>query len=198
MNFLNEKIYNYRLVLASRSPRRQHLLNELGLDYEVLAMDADESYPVGLKDSEIALYLCEKKADEALRLMNNPDFLIITADTIVWHRNRVLSKPVDEDDAKDILSELSGSMHEVITGVCLTSGSKKHAFHEVTKVFFRDLTPDEINFYVNSYKPFDKAGAYGIQEWIGLMGVKRIEGCYFNVMGLPVPRLYEELLLFLQ
>ncbi|MBN1340923.1 MAG: septum formation protein Maf [Bacteroidales bacterium] len=198
MNPLNQELQKYHLILASRSPRRQHLLKELGLDFEIMPVNTDESYPEGLSAEEIAVHLCEKKADAVLPLIEKPGYLLITADTIVCHKNRVLSKPVDTEDARYILSELSGSMHEVITGVCLSSHEKRLIFHEITKVYFNGLTRAQIIFYVDKYKPFDKAGAYGIQEWIGLAGVRRIEGCFFNVMGLPVPRFYNELMAFVQ
>lgn len=187
----------FELLLASKSPRRQYLLKELGLDFEVRTKEVDESFPENLKAQEIPLYLCEKKAnafDEELK----DNTIVITADTIVWlpQTNEVLNKPENFDDAVRMLQLLSGKMHEVYTGVCLKSKSKTKSFYALTKVYFKPLTLQEIEFYINNYQPFDKAGSYGAQDWIGLVAVEKIEGTYFNVMGLPVKELYEELLKF--
>lgn len=185
----------YQLILASKSPRRQYLLKELGLDFEVRTKEVDESFPSGLKAQDIPLYLCEKKAnafDEEL----NDNTVVITADTIVWIDGQVLNKPKNFDDAVRMLRLLSGKMHEVYTGVCLKSKHKMKSFYALTKVYFKTLSQQEIEFYINNYNPFDKAGAYGAQEWIGYIAVEKIEGSYFNVMGLPVKELYEELLKF--
>ncbi len=195
MSFDNLK--KYELLLASKSPRRQYLLKELGLDFEVRTKEVDESFPDNLKAQEIPLYLCEKKAnafDEELK----DNTIVITADTIVWlpQTNEVLNKPENFDDAVRMLQLLSGKMHEVYTGVCLKSKTKKKSFYALTKVYFKPLTQQEIEFYINNYQPFDKAGSYGAQDWIGLVAVEKIEGTYFNVMGLPVKELYEELLKF--
>ena len=195
MSFDNLK--KYELLLASKSPRRQYLLKELGLDFEVRTKEVDESFPDNLKAQEIPLYLCEKKAnafDEELK----DNTIVITADTIVWlpQTNEVLNKPEDFKDAVRMLQLLSGKMHEVYTGVCLKSKNKTKSFSALTKVYFKPLTLQEIEFYINNYKPFDKAGSYGAQDWIGLVAVEKIEGTYFNVMGLPVKELYEELLKF--
>lgn len=180
-----------KLVLASNSPRRRELLSGLGLEYEVRTMQGiDESYPEGLPMEEIPQYISRKKA-AAYTL--EPDELLITADTIVWLDGKVLGKPVDEEDAKQMLRRLSGKTHQVVTGVTLTWADRQHTFASVSKVTFAPLTEDEIDHYVTHFRPLDKAGAYGIQEWIGYIGVTSIEGSYFNVMGLPVQRLYTEM-----
>ena len=187
----------YELLLASKSPRRQYLLKELGLNFDVRTKEVDESFPEHLKAQEIPLYLCEKKAaafDEELK----DNTIVITADTIVWlpETKQVLNKPEDFEDAVRMLKLLSGKMHEVYTGVCLKSKHKTKSFYALTKVYFKPLTLDEIEFYVKNYQPYDKAGSYGAQDWIGLVAVEKIEGTYFNVMGLPMKELYEELLGF--
>lgn len=187
----------YNFILASQSPRRQYLLNELGLQYSILSHEIDEVYPDTLKRGEIALYLSSLKADAFTEEELGAGSILITADTIVWLDDRCIEKPRDEDDAILMLTRLSGRMHSVYTGVCLQSAGKRRMFEVRTDVYFRRLLPEEIEFYVRAYKPLDKAGAYGIQEWIGFIGVSRIDGCYFNVMGLPVQRLYEEIGLFI-
>ena len=194
---LSELAKKYRIILASQSPRRQQLLKELGLDFEVMSVDIDETYPASLKGKDIAIYLSELKA-KAYDFKNlYKNCLIITADTIVWQNGQILPKPVDYNDAVRILQTLSGNVHEVITGVSLRTKNKLKSFHSITKVYFKNLTPEEIHHYIEHYKPYDKAGAYGIQEWIGYIGIEKIEGSYFNVVGLPVQRLYSELLNFL-
>jgi len=185
----------YSLILASGSPRRHFLLKELGLKFEVRPKETDESFPTELKAEKICIYLAEKKA-EAFRSEIKSNELVITADTIVWINGSVLNKPLDHDDAFRMLRMLSGKMHQVFTGVCLMSKEKTKTFYSATNVFFRALSDEEINFYIATYKPFDKAGAYGAQEWIGYVGVEKIEGSYFNVMGLPLRELYEELSTF--
>jgi septum formation protein len=190
---LNEILIGKRLILASKSPRRQQLLRELGIDFEVWANgDDDEIYPDGLSMTEIPIYLAKHKAKPLLNNLSENDILI-TSDTIVWCDGHVIGKPIDEKDAYRILSLLSGNKHIVVTGICLSSISKSKCFYVTTDVYFRKLTDDEIWFYIKRYTPFDKAGAYGIQEWIGFVGVERIDGSYFNVMGLPVQQLYAEL-----
>ncbi len=191
-----DKINNYRLILASQSPRRKQLLSELGLRFEVLVKDYDESYPAYLEGEEIALFLARRKAG-CFRDEIRDNEIVITADTIVWSRKKVLGKPAGRKDAIRMIAELSGSTHEVITGVVLLSVKGEKAFSETTMVSFDELTDEEIEYYVEKYKPFDKAGAYGIQEWIGIAGCSRVEGSYFNVVGLPVHRLYRELLDFI-
>lgn len=180
-----------KLILASNSPRRRELLSGLGLNYEVRVMqDIDESYPETLKGEEIPLYISRKKA-EAYTLSD--DELLLTADTIVYLEGRVLGKPSTPEEACRMLSDLSGKTHQVITGVTLTTSTMQHSFSSVSEVTFATLTPQEISYYVEHYKPMDKAGAYGIQEWIGYIGVTALKGSYFNVVGLPIQRLYSEL-----
>ena len=180
-----------RIVLASNSPRRRELLSGLGLEYEVHTLSGiDESYPEGLSMEEIPQYISRKKA-AAYTL--GADELLITADTIVWLDGEVLGKPADEAEARQILHKLSGKTHQVVTGVTLTTSFLHHSFSSVSQVTFAKLSDDEIDYYVTHYRPLDKAGAYGIQEWIGYIGVTSIEGSYFNVMGLPVQRLYTEM-----
>ena len=182
----------YRIILASRSPRRQLLLRELGIRFDVVLKDYPETYPKDLKGEEIALYVAREKAKLFEKEISDND-IVITADTIVWCNNKVLGKPSDEEDAKRMLMEISGNTHEVITGVCLYSALRNKTFAVSTKVTFDKLSDDEITFYIDRFKPFDKAGAYGIQEWIGIAACSYIEGSYFNVVGLPVQRLYKEL-----
>ena len=182
---------NKRIILASNSPRRRELLSGLGIEYEVRVMKGiDESYPDGLAGEEIPVYISRKKA---AAYMLGPDELLITADTIVWLDGRVLGKPADRREACLMLRDLSGRTHQVITGVCLTCAEGQHAFSCVSDVTFARLTDGEIEYYVDNFLPYDKAGAYGIQEWIGYIGVTGLSGSYFNVMGLPIQRLYTEL-----
>lgn len=188
-----ENLKKYKVILASNSPRRKELLGGLGIDYEVKTMpDIDESYPAGLGAEEIPVYIARSKAD-AYRSVMQSDELIITADTIVWLDGVVMGKPKDELEACDMLRKLSGKTHQVVTGVCLTTVDKQISFSTVTDVTFAELTEKEVQYYVSNYRPLDKAGAYGIQEWIGYIGVRGISGSYFNVVGLPIQRLYTEL-----
>lgn len=239
-----KNLQNKKYILASKSPRRQYLLKELGLPFEVKTKEIDESFPGNLKAQEIALYLCEKKANafgeelssplpksQGLLQVDRGENIIITADTIVWIGNQALNKPADHKDAVRMLRLLSGAMHEVFTGVCLRSKNKTRIFYAATKVYFKKLAEKEINHYIASYKPFDKAGSYGAQECLpagmnpcsteekeflkrlnktqliensivkasaetGHIEIEKIEGSYFNVMGLPLKELYEELILF--
>jgi len=188
-----ENLKKYRIILASNSPRRRELLAGLGLDFEVRVLpDIEEDYPAQLPVQQIAEYIaCEKAA--AYRQLMAPDDLIITADTIVVAEGEVMGKPTDADDARRMLRKLSGCAHQVITGVCLTTVGRQRHFSVITDVTFKALTDAEIDYYVANYRPFDKAGAYGIQEWIGYIGVTGLNGSYFNVMGLPVQRIYTEL-----
>jgi septum formation protein len=188
----------YNFILASQSPRRQYLLNELGLRYSILSHEIEEVFPENLKRGEIALYLSSLKADAFSSEELSADTILITADTIVWLDDKCIGKPENEVDAIRMLTELSGKMHSVYTGVCLQSAGNRRSFEVRTDVYFRRLQPEEIEHYVKEFRPLDKAGAYGIQEWIGFIGVSRIDGCYFNVMGLPVQRLYEEIDLFIK
>ena len=188
-----ENLNKYKVILASNSPRRKELLSGLGIDYEVKTLpDIDESFPQGLSEVETATYIACAKADVYRGIMQ-PDELIITADTIVWLDGKALGKPVDEDDARRMIRNMSGKTHSVFTGVAITTKDVQHCFVAQSDVTFAELTDEEIEYYVCKYRPMDKAGAYGIQEWIGYIGVERIEGSYFNVMGLPVQRLYTEL-----
>ncbi|MFH1319825.1 MAG: Maf family nucleotide pyrophosphatase [Bacteroidota bacterium] len=185
----------FKIILASKSPRRQQLLKALGLKFDVRTKKVREDYPSDLKREQIALYLCELKAN-AFENELDKNTLLITADTIVWIDDKTINKPADFDEAVQVLEMLSGRMHEVITGVCFKTRQKTRSFFVVTKVYFKKLTNQEITYYVKNFKPYDKAGAYGIQEWIGSVGIKKIEGSYFNVVGLPIKELYKELMEF--
>ena len=187
----------YKIILASGSPRRKELLAGLGYDFEIrLISGIDESYPEGLSGEQIAEYIAHEKATPYRDTMAQ-DELVITADTIVYLEGKVLGKPKDEDEACAMLRSLSGKTHQVITGVTLLTKDSSKTFSSTSNVTFATLSDDEIDHYVTHYKPLDKAGAYGIQEWIGIVGVERIEGSYFNVMGLPIQRLYTELKAYL-
>ena len=188
-------IYQVPIILASKSLRRIELMQQAGLQFAVqLAGEIDERYPPALRREEIPLFLARTKADAFLRAVAIPDdTIVVTADTIVWFNNQALGKPADRQEAIDMLEMLSGNVHQVYTGVCLTTNHRQHAFFAESKVFFRKLTGEEITFYVDHYQPYDKAGAYGIQEWIGFVGIEKIEGCYYNVVGLPIQKLYCEL-----
>ena len=192
---LSEKLKNYKLILASGSPRRQQFFRDLNLDFEIRLKEIDEIYPENLKANEITDFLAKLKAD-VFDLSENE--ILVTSDTIVWLKNEALGKPKNYEDAFAILRKLSGNTHEVITSVCLKSSEKTKIFNVVTKVVFSDLSDEMIHFYLDNYKPFDKAGAYGIQEWIGLVGIEKIEGSYTNVVGLPTEKFYTELLCFIQ
>jgi septum formation protein len=188
-----ENLSDYRIILASNSPRRKELLSGLDIEYEIKSLpDIEESYPETLWKEEIPVYLAKLKAEAYKKLMNEKT-LLITADTIVWLEEKVYGKPENEADAKTMLQKLSGKTHEVITGVCLTTQTKQKAFFAISKVKFSVLEEDEIEYYIKKYKPFDKAGAYGVQEWIGYIGVEQLEGSFYNVMGLPVRMLYRYL-----
>lgn len=183
----------YHIILASNSPRRKELLAGLDIPFEIRVLDdIDESYPPYLPTKEIAGYISKKKADAYQQTMAT-DELIITADTIVVLGEEVMGKPKDAVEAYKMLRELSGKTHQVITGVCLTTKNRQTCFSVETDVTFKDLTDEEIHYYIDRYHPFDKAGSYGIQEWIGYIGVTGMNGSYFNVMGLPVQRIYEAL-----
>lgn len=192
-----DNLNKYKVILASNSPRRRELLAGLGIEFEVRVLpDIDEDYPAGeLATEDIPKYIAVKKA-EANRMRMAADELIITADTVVIVDGAVLGKPTDTDDARRMLRSISGRTHQVITGVCITSADRQRVFSVSTDVTFRELAEEEIDYYISEYRPFDKAGAYGIQEWIGYVGVTALGGSYFNVMGLPVQRIYTELLDF--
>ena len=189
-----DNLEKYKVILASGSPRRRELMAGLGVNYEVRILpDVDESYPDTLQGEEIPLYIAKEKADAYIPMMQ-PDELIITADTIVWLDGKVLGKPRDREDALQMLRTMSGRTHEVFTGVCITTTDWQRSFTAQTEVRFATLGEDEIIYYVDNFKPMDKAGAYGVQEWIGFIGVENISGSYYNIMGLPVQKLYRELL----
>jgi len=190
------QLKKYKIILASQSPRRSTLLEQTGIEFEVRKIDVEESYPSHLHPGETALFLSRKKAEvfNQEKMQNNE--IIITADTIVAIRNKIIPKPDSHDEAVRFLTLLSGKMHSVYTGVTLKSKNKSGSFLSESKVWFRHLTEDEIEYYVANFKPYDKAGAYGIQEWIGYIGIERIEGSFFNIMGLPTSMLYTELIRF--
>ena len=188
---------SYEILLASRSPRRTFLMQELGLPFTVVETGhGDEQYPSHLKGGEIARFLADHKSD-AYSITLSEKQILLTADTIVWHQEKELGKPADKQEAIAMIQTLSGSTHQVYTGVCLRSRTARSSFFAVTDVTFSKLEPEEIESYVARYRPLDKAGAYGIQEWIGYIAVERIVGSYFNVMGLPVQRVYNELKSFI-
>lgn len=185
---MNSQLSTFNIILGSQSPRRKELLAGLDIEFTTKVIPGlEETYPDTLQGEEIPIYLAEQKAD-AYTLEDND--LLITADTIVWLNGHVYGKPADEAEAREMLRSLSGKTHDVITGVCVRTNKKNVSFASTTKVRFAELTDAEIEHYVNKYRPMDKAGAYGIQEWIGYIGVEHIEGSYFNVMGLPIQRLY--------
>lgn len=190
-----QNLQQYEIILASQSPRRQQLLSDLGLQFKVQSMDVDEEFPPEFGMYEVPVYLAELKATAFLPHLKSNQ-LVITADTIVWLDGKVLNKPSDYDDGFKMLKGLSGKKHQVITGVCLLSTHKKISFFSSTDVWFKQLSDQEIHYYLENFRPYDKAGAYGIQEWIGYIGIHRIEGSFQNVMGLPVHSLYEHLKAF--
>lgn len=188
-----DNLKKYKIILASASPRRRELLAGLDVDFVVRTLpDVDESFPADLQGGEIPLYISKKKADVYRPFMAD-DELVITADTIVWLDGKALGKPVDENDAFAMIRNMSGKTHSVFTGVTITTKNVQHSFVAQSDVTFAELSDDEIEYYITKYRPMDKAGAYGAQEWIGYIGMSNIVGSYFNVMGLPVQRLYSEL-----
>ena len=189
---LKEKLKGYKIILASGSPRRQQFFKDLDLDFEIKLKEVEEIYPDTLQGVEITNFLAELKANS----FNNdiqPNEIIVTSDTIVWFENKALGKPKDADDAFQMLQSMAGKTHEVITSVCFKTISKSDLLHTITKVTFNPISDEEIQYYIQNYKPFDKAGAYGIQEWIGLMAISKIEGSYTNVVGLPTDLVYDYL-----
>lgn len=186
------KLDTKKLILGSKSPRRQELLKGLCIDFEIRTKEIDESYPAHLKEESVPLYIAEKKAAAFQKELAENE-LIITSDTVVCLDGKILEKPKDLSDAKQMIKQLSGNQHTVYSAVCLLSKDKKVSFYDKTDVRFKKLTPEEINFYVEQFKPLDKAGAYGVQEWIGYIGIENMNGSYFTVMGMPMHRLYEEL-----
>lgn len=189
---LQEKLKDHHIILASASPRRQQFFRDLGIDFEIKLKPVEEKYSSDLSGVEITNYLAELKAAAFEGELQTGDILI-TSDTIVWHEGRALEKPHDPAQAFEMIKEMAGKTHEVITSVCFTTSEKSRTVHAVTKVTFSPLEDDEIQFYIDNFRPFDKAGAYGIQEWIGLIGVEHIEGSYFNVVGLPTHLVYQTL-----
>lgn len=191
---LAEKLHKHRLILASASPRRQELLKSLGVNFEIRLKSVKETYPKGLKSVEVPDYLAKLKASVFTNLES--DEILITGDTVVVLDDKILGKPQNKVEAAEMLRALSEKSHKVISSICLKSSEKIVVSHEVTKVYFKKLSEAEIEYYLNNFKPYDKAGAYGIQEWIGQIGIHKIEGSYFNVVGLPVHLLYEMLMNF--
>lgn len=189
---LKEKLKNYNIILASASPRRHHFFRELDLDFTIDIREVEEVYPPNLKGKEITNYLAELKAS-AFTDLSDEDILI-TSDTIVWMDDEAINKPADYDEAVAMIERLSGNMHEVITSVCFTGRSFQKTINDTTKVWFREIDAEEIAYYIKTYKPYDKAGSYGIQEWIGYVGIEKLEGSYFNVMGLPTRLVYKTLM----
>ncbi|MFT5791664.1 MAG: septum formation protein [Saprospiraceae bacterium] len=191
---LSTKLKNYSIILASGSPRRQQFLKDLGIDYTIKLREVEEIYPSTLKGVEITDYLAELKSSSFDDLKKNE--ILITSDTIVWLENKAIGKPKDRKDAINILKSISGKKHEVMTSICLKTIDSIKIVNDITQVYFKILTQEEIEYYLDTFEPYDKAGAYGIQDWIGYIGVEKIEGSFFNVMGLPVHKLYTELLKF--
>jgi septum formation protein len=189
---LKKKLKNYKIILASGSPRRQQFFKDLDLDFEIRLKEVDEIYPDHLQGVEITTFLAKLKS-EAFDNDIQPNEIIVTSDTIVWLENKALGKPKDKEDAVQMLQSMAGKTHEVITSVCFKTIEKTEVLHTVTKVTFNPISTEEISYYIDNYKPFDKAGAYGIQEWIGLMAIQKIEGSYTNVVGLPTDLVYRYL-----
>jgi septum formation protein len=192
---LNDKLKNYNIILGSSSPRRQQFLRDLGLNFVVKSIDVEEIYPKYLHGNEITGYLAMLKADAFDEELNENDILI-TADTVVRFSGKILGKPKDFEDAKSMLKKLSGEQHEVITSICIRTAKTSKIINDTTDVYFENLSDEDIDYYINNYKPYDKAGAYGIQEWIGNIGVKKIKGNYCTVMGFPVHKFYKEMMKF--
>lgn len=190
---LANKLSKYTIILASSSPRRQQLLKDLDINFKIQTKEVEEIYPENLKHSQITDFLADLKS-KPFKLLKNE--LLITSDTIVWCNDEALGKPKDSKEAFDMLQKLSENTHTVITSISIRTKDSQKIINDTTEVRFKKLSSDEINYYIENYKPFDKAGAYGIQEWIGKIGINKIKGSYFNVMGLPIHKLYEELMNF--
>ena len=188
---LSQLLNHHHIILASGSPRRQQFFKDLNLNYTISVPNVKEVYPPSLQREEITNYLAQLKADAFTTLQK--DDILVTSDTIVWHNNKAIGKPKSIDNAKTMLQSLSGSTHEVISSVCIRTISDEQIFHQITEVHFKELQKEEIDYYVDTYRPLDKAGSYGIQEWMGLIAITQIRGDYYNVMGLPVRLLYETL-----
>jgi septum formation protein len=193
---INEQLKNFTIILGSASPRRKKLLSDIGLEFSIQTTDKEEEYPTNLKEHEIAEFLAKQKAKFLSENLSKTD-LLITADTIVSFKEELLNKPQNKEEAFSTLIKLSENTHKVITGVCIKNYQKEILFSTITLVTFNKLTKKEINFYINNFNPFDKAGAYGIQDWIGKIGIKSIEGSYSNVVGLPTAEIYQQLKLFI-
>ena len=189
---LRNKLQQHKIILASGSPRRQQFFKDLDLDFEIRLKEIEEVFPPELKREEITNYLAELKA-AAFDGELQENEILVTSDTLVWHNEKALGKPKDKQDAFEILKSLSNATHEVVTSVCFKTNVKTEVLFEITKVTFNELSDEAIEYYIENYKPFDKAGAYGIQEWIGFIGVAKIEGSYANVIGLPVDKVYQYL-----
>ncbi|KAF2337662.1 MAG: Maf-like protein [Flavobacterium nitrogenifigens] len=187
---LKEKLKKYKIILASGSPRRQQFFKDLDLDFEIRLKDVEEIYPPELKATEITDYLAELKAN-AFEGELKENEILVTSDTIVWHQNKALGKPKNAEEAFAMIKSMSNATHEVITSVCFKTAHSSTLLHDITKVTFNDLSDEAILYYIENYKPYDKAGAYGIQEWFGFMAVAKVEGSYTNVMGLPTAKVYE-------
>jgi len=184
-----------KIILASKSPRRQELLKGLDIQFEIKTKEVDESYPLTMKPEQVPVFLAEKKADAFVDLLEK-DTILITSDTIVIQGKNILEKPNSIEEGKAMIRKLSGQVHTVVTGVCIRTLEKSISFSDETRVLFTDLTDDEIDYYMKNYQPFDKAGSYGVQEWIGYVGIEKLEGSYYNVMGLPVHKVYTALKTF--
>ena len=193
---LAQAIQNYQVVLVSQSPRRRELLKGLEINFEATSVDADETYPAHLKGAEVPCYITQVKANAYKPLLQS-NTLAITADTVVSIDGNILGKPNNKQEAMQMLRTLSGKKHQVITAVCVFTKQKEHLFYAESEVYFKPLSDQEIAHYIDTYQPFDKAGSYGVQEWIGYIGIEKIVGSYYNVMGLPIQRLYQELINFL-
>lgn len=191
---LKDRLKKYNVILASGSPRRQQFLKDLDLDFSIELKEVEEIYPIDLKGAEITDYLAKLKA-APFQNLNEKDILI-TSDTIVWLHNKAIGKPKNKEEAIKTFYELSGNKHEVITSVCIKTSKSLRIINDVTSVFFKKLTDEEINYYIDNFSPYDKAGGYGVQDWIGYIGVEKIEGSFYNVMGFPIHKFYEEMLKF--
>ena len=189
---LKNKLKDYHLILASGSPRRHQFFKNMELNFEVRIKSVDEIYPTDLKGAEISDYLAKLKA-EVFKLELKPKDILITSDTVVWYNNESLAKAIDSEEAESMLKKMSGEWHQVITSVCFTTNERQIIQHSITEVKFKELSIEEIRHYIKEYQPFDKAGAYGIQEWLGLIGIEQIKGSYTNVVGLPTQLVYETL-----
>jgi septum formation protein len=192
---LNEKLKPYKIILGSQSPRRSELLHLLGITFEVKTQNVEEDFPSNIDAKDVPQFLAQKKAAAFINELN-ANTLVITADTIVYLNGEIINKPTDRNDAINILQKLSNNRHIVYSGVCITSVHKTISFTVASNVHFKKLTLEEIEYYIDNFKPYDKAGAYGVQDWIGLVGIEKIDGSFHNIMGLPVKELYEQLMLF--